>query len=280
MKSKKNGREPVRFTGQHFLKNPLIIEEMSNHAGINKSDIVLDIGAGKGAITSHLSKLADLVVAVEKDPRLVAALEKQLLNRENVHISEADFLKTKLPRKPYKVVSNIPYGITTALLGRLMDPPKTRFDGGTIIMELGAAKRITRSIQPDARIVGWNTRYDIQIIKRISNRVFSPPPKVTSAMVKICRRKHQTISRKHFYNYMAFVSSMLQLPKAETSIVLKKIFTRNQVRKIMTDSEIKAQTPVQALNILQWMHCFNTMLKLVPERMHPPMPGKYKKLYK
>ena len=102
---------PVRFTGQHFTIDKVLIEDAIKQANINSQDTVLDIGAGKGFLTVHLLKIANIVVAIENDTALVEYLRKLFSDARNVQIVGCDFRNFAVPKFPFKVVSNIPYGI-------------------------------------------------------------------------------------------------------------------------------------------------------------------------
>src|SRR5699024_8588533 len=128
---------------QHFLNNRSTIKEMLDHAQINKNDMVIDIGAGKGALTSPLSRKAKKVIAIELDSHLADSLKRSFSNTPTVKVLNLNFLDIPLPNKSFKVVANIPYNITTDIFGHLLDVPQTSFTGGVIIIEWGAAKRFT-----------------------------------------------------------------------------------------------------------------------------------------
>lgn len=253
---------------------------MIDHAEIHQNDMVLDIGAGKGALTLPLSRLSKRVIAVERDEQLAGRLKKTFSKQENVKILGMDIRNMPLPGNPFKVVSNIPYSITTDVFGKLMDSPETNFQGGTVIIEMGAAKRITQKHSSNPRVAGWNTWHELKIIRRVSRSAFHPPPTVNSALIKITRRKNLKIEQHRFYDYIAFLSSLLQNPGQPAKQALRSVFTKTQVKRIMKDAKIGRNALIKDLTIPQWVHCFNVMAELIPRRAQPGMPGKYKKLYK
>ena len=162
---------------QHFLNNRFTIQEMLNHAQISENDMVIDIGAGKGALTNPLSRKAKKVIAVELDRHLACSLKRSFGNSPTVKVLNLNFLDMPLPKNSFKVVANIPYNITTDIFGYLLDVPQTYFTGGVILMEWGAAKRFTEhSIDP--RVIGWNTWFNISTVNRVSPQAFSPAPSV------------------------------------------------------------------------------------------------------
>src|SRR5690625_1580198 len=264
---------------QRFLNNRSIVKKMLNHAQINANDMVIDIGAGKGALTSPLSHKAKRVVAVELDSHLANSLKKSFDNTPTVKVLNLNFLDMPLPNNSFKVLANIPYNIPTDIFVQLLDIPQISFAGGILIIERAAARRFTKH-STDPRVIGWNTWFNISVVNRVSPHVFSPAPSVQSAMVKIEPRKESLVNPRKYYDYMAFTSSLLQHPKMRMRDALKHIFTWNQIKRISRDARINRNYPIANLTFAQWAHCFNIMQKLIPERMHPGMPNKYKKLYK
>lgn len=105
---------------QHFLNDPSIAIKMINHAQISGSDMVIDIGAGKGALTSPLSRRAGRVIAVELDNNLASSLKKSFGNNPDLKVLNLNFLDMPLPNCSFKVVANIPYNITTDIFGQLL----------------------------------------------------------------------------------------------------------------------------------------------------------------
>ena len=127
---------PVRFTGQHFTIDKVLIKDAIRQANISNQDTVLDIGAGKGFLTVHLLKIANNVVAIENDTALVEHLRKLFSDARNVQVVGCDFRNFAVPKFPFKVVSNIPYGITSDIFKILMFESLENFLGGSIVLQL------------------------------------------------------------------------------------------------------------------------------------------------
>lgn len=99
---------PVRFTGQHFTIDKVLIEDAIKQSRINQNDTVLDIGAGKGFLTVHLLQKAKLVIAIENDFELITYLKHKFKQTQNIQVFGCDFRNYKIPNFSFKVVSNIP----------------------------------------------------------------------------------------------------------------------------------------------------------------------------
>jgi|SRR5690625_1247068 len=276
-----SSKKPVRHSGQHFLLDHQLIRQIILQADINRNHLVLDIGAGEGALTEPLSKVAGRVIAIEKDPGLVSCLKQMFANEPHVTILCKDAGTVKMPGKPFRVVSNIPYGLTTHLFGRLMDRPgSSSFAGGIIVIEWGAAKRFTEAYHRNPRLIGWNTWFELNLVRKVKPACFSPPPRVDSAMVEIRRRERPAVHPKQSDKYLAFVATLLRRPEVVSSSALKSLFTRKQVQRILADIGVIGSLPICQLDVTQWEHCFLLMDRLIPKQLHPRMPRKYRKWYR
>src|SRR5690606_25860190 len=98
-------------TGQHFTIDPVLIKDAIKQSNITQQDTVLDIGAGKGFLTVHLMKNANKVIAIENDFGLSQHLRKKFPNAQKLEVVSCDFRSFAVPKSPFKMVSNIPYGI-------------------------------------------------------------------------------------------------------------------------------------------------------------------------
>ena len=108
-------------------------------AGVVPGDLVLDVGAGTGVITAELLRAGATVVAIELHARRIAVLRGRFAG-EPVTVVRADAEDLRLPRRPFKVVANPPFGVTTALLRRLTRP-ESRLERASLVLPTWAAKR-------------------------------------------------------------------------------------------------------------------------------------------
>ena len=122
-------RQPISYT-QNFLKDPRLVAALLDQSSIARTDVVYEIGPGKGIITEQLARRCQRLIAIEKDPRLAARLRQQFIDRPHVTIHTADFLTHPLPQQPYKVFANIPFNITAAIVTKLTtsaNPPEDAY---------------------------------------------------------------------------------------------------------------------------------------------------------
>jgi 23S rRNA (adenine-N6)-dimethyltransferase len=112
--------------------------------------LVLDLGAGYGAITSALAQAGARVIAVERDPGLAGRLERRFADRPGVRVVPADLRSVPLPRREFSVVANPPFSVTTDLLRRLLGDPAVQLAGAELVVQWGAAKWLASPRPRDA----------------------------------------------------------------------------------------------------------------------------------
>lgn len=259
---------PVRFSGQHFTIDKLLIEDAIKQANLAQQDTVLDIGAGKGFLTVHLLKNATHIIAIEKDFALIKHLNNKFSSAQNVQIEGCDFRKFVVPECPFKVVSNIPYHITSEILKILMFDNIHHFLGGSIVLQLEAARKLFSNRIHNPITVLYHTFYDLKLLYEVSPESFLPPPKVRSALLKV-ERKQSCLDFANKAKYLSFISYLLQKPEWLTHTALKLLFRKSQVRSIARKYGINLNTPIVCLSPGQWKNCFLEMMDVVPEKFHP-----------
>ncbi|MDR1984566.1 MAG: 23S ribosomal RNA methyltransferase Erm [Prevotellaceae bacterium] len=259
---------PVRFTGQHFTIDNALIVDAIRITEIKKHDIVLDIGAGKGFLTVHLARQCNNVVAIENDKFLLDFLRKKFSKKSNVKIIDADFRNYTIPNIGFKVVSSIPYGITSCVLKSLMFDNVANFMGGSLIMQFEPVQKLFSEKIFNPYIIFYHTFFDLTLMYEVAPKSFMPPPKVKSALLRIAK-KEPPISAKLKEKYLNFLFYMLQKPDLPVKTVLKKLFRKNQVREISENYGISLNCQVVNMSASQWSACFLEMLDKIPERHHP-----------
>ena len=116
--------------GQNFIYDDRVLESLAEAAEISPEEDVLEIGPGAGSLTGKLCDRAHSVLAVELDERLIPLLQAFLAEKKNFNLIQGDIMTLNLEeatvnlRKPYAVVANIPYYITTPLIIRLLEAGK------------------------------------------------------------------------------------------------------------------------------------------------------------
>jgi 16S rRNA (adenine1518-N6/adenine1519-N6)-dimethyltransferase len=194
-RDKKKSIKPNKRLGQHFLVDRNIIAQIIEKSGLDKSDDVLEIGPGMGALTIPLAGIVNSIIAVEKDDRLVEYLQQKLdENRiENVTVINNDILKTDLEElagstnRKLKVIGNLPYNISSPLLEKLISS-KRFFSKAFLMLQYEFARRLASDPgSKDYGAITVMTRYESSISRliKVGRDVFYPKPKVGSMVIAI-----------------------------------------------------------------------------------------------
>jgi 23S rRNA (adenine-N6)-dimethyltransferase len=173
---------------QHFLGDAGIAAAIVEAAGVTATDLVVEFGAGYGRLTEQLAARGGQVVAVELDPRLAARLAGRFRDRPRVTVVAGDALAVPLPRRPFRVVSNPPFHITSALLHRLLDDDRLPLARADLVLGWGTALALTGVFGPAHRSRSWQGRYEFLLIRRLPAAMFDPAPAADAALVSVRRR--------------------------------------------------------------------------------------------
>ncbi|MEP7024486.1 MAG: rRNA adenine N(6)-methyltransferase family protein [Actinomycetota bacterium] len=176
---------PPNAAGAHFLRDRSLITALVRSSGAGPGSLVLDLGAGYGAITTALAQAGARVVAVERDPRLAGRLHRRFGENPDVSVVEADLRVIPLPRRDFLVVANPPFSATTALLRRLLGDRDVPLAGADLIVQWGAAKWLASPRPRDAETARWMARYEMRLVRRIPAASFAPAPSVDAAHLSI-----------------------------------------------------------------------------------------------
>jgi len=194
---KEYGLFPKKRLGQHFLVDRNILNKVIRTAGVEKEDVVLEVGPGLGEMTLALARQAKKVIAIEIDSKLVAILEKKMRDHANVEVVKSDILKVNFDQflrnegRPIKVVANLPYQISTPLLFRFIES-KEVFSTFTLMLQREVAERLAA---PSGRkeygslSVLTQSFFELSIRFFIKPSAFFPPPKIESAVVQMAWRE-------------------------------------------------------------------------------------------
>lgn len=153
-------------------------------AGVEPGELVLDVGAGLGALTAPLVRAGARVVAVELHPGRADRLRRRFADAP-VTVVRTDAADLRLPSRPFRVVSSPPYNVSTALLKRLL-APGSRLVSADLVLQRQVANRWIRGDAPGAN--RWFRHYDLSIGLRLPRKAFSPPPHVDSAVLLMRKR--------------------------------------------------------------------------------------------
>lgn len=195
-------RHGIRFKkglGQNLLLDPNINRIMVEAAALTPEEDVIEVGAGLGALTRLLARNAGRVLAVEIDATFMPCLEEQFGEAENVRLFRGDILNHGLAKlveeflpgaTQLKMVSNLPYYITTPILFHFLESP-VYFSRLVVMMQHEVAQRLVAPPgAADYGVLSIAARLyaEVDVVHSVSRNCFVPRPKVDSAIVRFRRR--------------------------------------------------------------------------------------------
>ena len=187
-------RQSQNPPGAHFLTDHRLIDQLVRASGAGAGDLVLDLGAGYGALTGPLARAGARVIAIELDPGLAGRLRRRFCAEPLVGVVEADLREVPLPRRPFCVVASPPFALTTLLCRRLLGDRSVRLTGAELIVEWGAAKWLSSREPRDREMARWTARYQMRLVRRVAAASFSPPPRSDAAYLRIRPRRRAPCS--------------------------------------------------------------------------------------
>ena len=193
----------IRFNkalGQNFLIDQTVLDSAIDASGIDEGYGVIEVGPGIGTLTAELSKKAGKVVAIELDRSIAEYLKKAFVAYDNVEIVQGDALKIdlkeiieeKMHGLKVVVIANLPYYITTPLIMKFLEDDLP-LESITVLIQKEVAERIVADAgtkEYGAISVAVQYYSSPEIIRTVPPESFMPPPKVTSAIIKMDIKNH------------------------------------------------------------------------------------------
>lgn len=275
--------QPRKQFAQHWLRSEKALNKIVAAANLQPCDRILEIGPGTGILTRQLLPEVQSVVAVEIDRDLCELLAKKLGSIDHFLLLQGDFLTLDLDaqlaafpafQKPNKVVANIPYNITgpilEKLLGTIAQPAVPAFDSIVLLVQKEVAERLYA--KPGVRAFGAlsvRVQYvaNCEFICDVPAKAFSPPPKVDSAVVRLCPRQVEppAYNPKH-------LETLLQLGFSSKRKMLrnnlKSVVERDRLTHLLEQLEVNPQARAEDLSVQQWVALSNTLAPS-PEKCDP-----------
>ena len=221
-------RRQVATHSQHFLRNPRLIAELIGHSNIRRGDLVIDIGAGSGAITAVLARRCRQVLAYENEPGILNKLQQNMRRHKNVKVIAQDFLLAKLPDEPYKVFANIPFHLSADIIRKLTNNDETHTPQAIyLIVQKQFAQKIVPSdwrftSQLGTQLAPW---WQTRIRRPLRRTDFTPPPAVDTVLLELKPRPEPllpTLERDEYQSLVAkcYASQKVfaAVPRAKASI--------------------------------------------------------------
>jgi 23S rRNA (adenine-N6)-dimethyltransferase len=178
-----------RALSQNFLTDPHAAARLARLAVPHpKAELVLEVGAGKGALTEPLAPRCRRLLAYEIDERLVPALDARFRSARQVQVVAGDFLVARPPRTPFSVAGNVPFSRTAAIVDWCLRAPA--LTDATLLTQLEYARKRTGDYGRWTllTVLSW-PRYEWRLVGRVGRYGFRPVPRVDAGIIRIERRR-------------------------------------------------------------------------------------------
>jgi 16S rRNA (adenine1518-N6/adenine1519-N6)-dimethyltransferase len=219
--------------GQHFLSDPRLLGRIADALGATSDDLVIEIGPGRGALTTALLERAGRVTAIELDRELVPILREKWASEPRFSLVEGDVLEQDLGALaggPYLLAGNVPYNITTPILFHAMRRPRpTR---AVYLVQREVADRIVAPPGGEdygALSVNVQALAKAELLFGVPAGAFSPPPKVESAVVRITPREDPVITEAEEEPFRLMVQGAFGLRRKQMRRVVRTLWDLDAV---------------------------------------------------
>jgi 23S rRNA (adenine-N6)-dimethyltransferase len=172
-----------RILGQNLLADPAAVRRLADAAAPEKGELILEVGAGRGHLTTELLRRRARVIAYEVDPAMAEALPAA----DGLTVRTADFLTAVPPREPFSVIGNIPYALTSAVVAWCLHSRTLR--KATLLTQWEYARKRTGDYGRWSRltVLTW-PEFAWDLAGRIPRRAFRPVPRVDGGILRLHRR--------------------------------------------------------------------------------------------
>ena len=256
--------------GQNFLIKRGIVDEIVYAAELTVGEPVLEVGPGIGTLTQGLAQSGADVTAIELDRRLLEVLDTTLASYDNVRIIHGDVLKLDVPtimnHKPFKVVANLPYYITTPIIMSLLES-KLPIERLVVMVQKEVALRMiakpgTKDYGALSVAVQYYTEPDI--VLDVPPKSFLPAPAVTSSVIRCVLRDKppvDVIDEKLFFRVVK--AGFAQRRKTFSNTMKTTGLTRDRIEELLAKANIDGQRRGETFTLQEFADVANAWATLI-----------------
>ncbi|MGI6782413.1 MAG: 16S rRNA (adenine(1518)-N(6)/adenine(1519)-N(6))-dimethyltransferase RsmA [Acholeplasmataceae bacterium] len=254
---------PKKKFGQNFITDKNLINKIVVSAKIDDKYVV-EVGPGRGALTTELANRAKKVIAYEIDKDLSTYLNKIQTEHNNLVIIYDDFLKVDFKSdKEWELIGNLPYYITTPILFKFLE--NNVYNSATIMVQKEVGERIVS--QPNSKqynalsvIVQYLT--NVEKVVNVSRKLFYPIPKVDSVVIRLEKKENRELSQEketHFFNFVK--ACFVQKRKTLTNNLVEAYQKdKGEINALLKGNQFNENVRAEQLNLRDFIKLFGLML--------------------
>lgn len=250
---------------QNFLKSGSYVKRLLELTDISKEDLVVEIGPGKGIITTELSKKAGKVVAVEVDANFAQSLRQRFHHDLKIEIVEADFLNWELPSESYKVFANIPFNMTADIVNKLLFADNSPSSTFLFMQDKAAIRFMGQPAGQNSQIaIFLQPFYEMKVEANIPRHQFFPKPSINIVLVSFKKKLNPLVDLSEKRPYWDFVAYGYNQWQPTIIDAFAGVFSSYQLKIVAKNLKLDSLKPSQLL-VDQWVGLFKTFLRFVPK---------------
>jgi len=243
-----------RRWGQHFLVDKAIRDVIIDNAELKNEDTIIEVGVGRGILTEVLVQKAGRVMGWEIDQELYRLVQEKLKNYSNLTLWREDFLSADLSFlssfAPLKLVSNIPYAISSSLLSKILESG-LNWDLIILMVQWEFGEKILQE-KGNPLAVGVHLLYKVEKIRGVFPGSFSPSPSVRSSILKFTPSS-SPVGLSTYREVMHWVHFLFSQRRKQIEKLLRPLWGKEKTQRILAQAHISPEWRAENLEIKHWI---------------------------
>lgn len=268
VKNNENLKNSINFKkglGQNFLFDKNLLRAIVSDGMVEKNDVVLEIGAGAGTLTSVLAENSKKVISFEIDNSLIPILQDVKKEHENIEFYFQDFMDADVENLfdgKARVVANIPYYITTPIVFKLIDRLE-KFSSILVLIQKEVAERFaskcgTKNYGITSVIL--QSIFDVSIPRIVRKECFTPMPKIDSALCLFVPHNNYQIS--DFEGFKNFIHMAFSMRRKTLINNLKTKFNKDEIVRVLSKFDYLETVRPEEISVENFINIFENLKKI------------------
>ncbi len=266
-KNEENLKKSINFKkslGQNFLFDKNLLRAISNDGLVENDDVVLEIGAGAGTLTSVLAENSKKVISFEIDNSLIPILENVKKEHDNIEFHFQDFMQAEVENLfegKARVVANIPYYITTPIIFKLVENLE-KFSSILVLIQKEVAERfasVHASKDYGITSVILQSIFDVSITRIVKKECFTPMPKIDSALCLLV--PHNKFKISNFEEFKKFVHLSFSMRRKTLINNLKSNYEKEKIVDVLNKFGYLETVRPEEISVENFINIFEFLQK-------------------
>ena len=247
-----------RELSQNYLRGPEAARQFLRAVRLDPDGLCVEVGAGEGILTARLAAMCAEVIAYEVDQALASRLRERLRGRENVRLVMGDFLAARPPARPFQVVGNAPFSLTSPIVDWCLRARRMRT--ATLITQLEYARKRTGGYGRWSQLtcttwpqVSWELR------GRLPRTLFRPVPRVDAGILHLERRAEPLVSPARQAAYRNLVQAGFSGVGGSVQASLRRSYPPDKVAEACAAAGVERRAVVAFVTPDQWVAIFKAL---------------------